>query len=69
MKVIINLPTIYHKLNPIILYYIYKNGEIVGYQNINSKNKVAIIQFYDLTRVWILENELKYFTQNKKIRT
>lgn len=68
MKVLINLPFIYHKLNPIILHYIYKNGEIVGYHNIDSKKKVAIIQFYDLTRIWILENELKYFIQ-KTIRT
>lgn len=66
MKVIINLPIIYHKINPKISYYMYKTGEIVGYKKTYKKQRVAIIQFYDLTRVWILENELKDF-KNKDI--
>lgn len=50
-----------YKLQPQILYYLYKSGKIVGYKNINKINKVTIIQFYDLTRIWILSHELKYF--------
>ena len=56
----------YHKLNPQILYYMYTYGKIVGYKNIYKKHKVAIIEFYDLTRIWILNNELTYFIKNIK---
>ena len=62
----IKLNKMYHKLNPKLLYYMYKSGHIVGYKNICKNNKVAIIQFYDLTRIWILKNELKYFIINIK---
>jgi len=61
MNKVINLKKMDHKLNPKILYYMYTYGEIVGYKNICKTNKVAIIQFHDLTRIWILNNELKYF--------
>nr|YP_010865247.1 cytochrome b6-f complex subunit [Campylaephora boydenii]WGT74209.1 cytochrome b6-f complex subunit [Campylaephora boydenii] len=54
----------YHKLNPKILYYMYTYGEIVGYKNIYNEDRVIIIQFYDFTRMWILNNELKYFIKN-----
>ena len=56
----------YHKLNPKILYYMYKSGKIVGYKNIYKEHKVIIIQFYDLMRIWILSSEIKYFIKNIK---
>jgi hypothetical protein len=66
MNKLINLQKMYHKLNPTILYYMYKSGEIVGYKNIYEKHQVTIIQFYDLTRIWLLSSELKFFIKNIK---
>lgn len=66
MNKTINLKKMYYKLNPKILYYMYKYGEIVGYKNIYKQHKVTIIQFYDLTRIWILDKEIKYFLKNIK---
>nr|YP_009296942.1 cytochrome b6-f complex subunit [Ceramium japonicum]AOM66285.1 cytochrome b6-f complex subunit [Ceramium japonicum] len=56
----------YYKLNSKILYYKYKSSKIVGYKSIYKKNKVVIIQFCDLTRIWILSNEIQYFIKNIK---
>ena len=66
MNKIMNLKKMYYKLNPKILYYMYTYGKIVGYKHIYKKYKVTIIQFYDFTRIWILQNEFKYFIKNIK---
>nr|QCI04503.1 cytochrome b6-f complex subunit PetP [Antithamnion hubbsii] len=42
-----------------ITQYIYQTGKIVGYKKIYNNMIVPLIQFKDLTRIWILPNEIK----------
>ena len=42
-----------------ITQYIYQSGKIVGYKKIYNNIIVTLIQFKDLTRIWMLPNEIK----------
>ncbi len=47
------------QINIKIAQYIYQTGKIVGYKKIYNNMIVPLVQFQDLTRIWILPNEIK----------
>nr|QCI05269.1 cytochrome b6-f complex subunit PetP [Centroceras clavulatum] len=57
----------FYKLNPLIFNYIYKSGKIVGYKRTKDNQNAFIIQFQDLTRIWMFKNEIKFINNSEII--
>lgn len=62
-KKVIFQQTVY-KLNPLIFSYIYKSGRIVGYKRMKGNINIPIIQFQDLTRIWMFKHEIQFTNNN-----
>nr|QCI06257.1 cytochrome b6-f complex subunit PetP [Dicranema revolutum] len=60
---IVKIKKINNKQNSRVINYLYKTGVIAGRKIINQKLNVSIIEFKDYTRIWMLENEIEYYTK------